>query len=55
MIPGWIMSIQANKLLRKSWRFFMQAFMVIPFVLYERRSKDENIKKKYCFSYIFKP
>jgi TRAP-type mannitol/chloroaromatic compound transport system permease small subunit len=40
MIPGWIMNIQANKLLKISWRFFMQSFMVIPFVLYEYRTGD---------------
>jgi hypothetical protein len=34
MIPAWIMNIKATKLLRISWRFLLQALMVIPFVLY---------------------
>lgn len=34
MIPAWIMSIKATKLLRISWRFMLQAVMIIPFVLY---------------------
>lgn len=34
MIPPWIMSIKATKLLRISWRFLLQSFMVVPFVLY---------------------
>lgn len=55
MIPGWIMNIKANKVLRISWRFFMQVFMVIPFVLYQYRTCDENTKKKYSLKYIFDP
>lgn len=31
----------------------MQMIMVIPFVLYEYRTSDENTKKKYNLSYIF--
>lgn len=49
------MNIKANKILRISWRFFMQMIMVIPFVLYEYRTCDENTKKKYSLSYIFNP
>jgi len=49
------MNIKANKILRISWRFFMQAFMVIPFVLYEYRSGGEEVKKKYEWKYIFNP
>lgn len=52
-MPGWIMNIKANKLVRISWRFFMQMIMVIPFVLYEYRTGGENVRKKYSFSYIF--
>jgi len=40
MIPGWIMNIKATKLLRQCWRFLMQALMVIPFVLHEKRTLD---------------
>lgn len=53
MIPGWIMNIKANKLLRISWRFLMQSIMVIPFVLYEYRTGGEAVRKKYSFKYIF--
>lgn len=40
IMPAWIMSIKANKILRISWRFLFQAFFMIPFVLYERRTGD---------------
>lgn len=53
MIPGWIMNIKANKLLRISWRFLMQSIMVIPFVLYEYRTGGEAVRKKYNLKYIF--
>jgi hypothetical protein len=49
------MNIKANKLLRISWRFFMQTFMVIPFVLYEYRTCDEDTRKKYNLRHIFQP
>lgn len=54
MIPGWIMNIKANKMLRISWRFLMQSIMVIPFVLYEYRTASEAVRKKYELKYIFK-
>jgi hypothetical protein len=53
MIPAWIMSIKATKLLRISWRFLLQAIMVIPFVLHERRGADAATLEKYKLSYIF--
>ncbi|EAR82509.1 transmembrane protein, putative (macronuclear) [Tetrahymena thermophila SB210] len=53
-IPPWIMSIPAEKYLRIAWRFFMQAVMMIPFLLYERRNLPEANQHKYSFSYIFK-
>lgn len=53
MIPAWIMSIKATKLLRISWRFLLQAIMIIPFVLYERRKADAQTLEKYKLSYIF--
>jgi hypothetical protein len=31
----------------------MQMITVIPFVLYEYRTGDQNVKNKYSFSYIF--
>lgn len=40
IMPAWIMSIKANKILRISWRFLFQAIFMIPFVLYERRTGD---------------
>ncbi len=53
MIPGWIMNIKANKMLRISWRFLMQSIMVIPFVLYEYRTGDEKVRSKYQWKYLF--
>ena len=47
------MSIKATKLLRISWRFLLQAIMIIPFVLYERRKADAETLAKYKLSYIF--
>lgn len=52
-MPGWIMNIKANKILRISWRFFMQVFMVLPFVFYQYRNCDEQTKKKYSLKYVF--
>ena len=34
MIPPWLMSIKANKLLRISWRCLLQLFILVPFVLF---------------------
>lgn len=53
-IPPWIMSIPAEKYIRISWRFFMQSFMMIPFLLYERRNLPANLKYQYTLSHIFK-
>jgi len=47
------MNIKATKLLRISWRFLLQAIMIIPFVLYERRKADAQTLEKYKLSYIF--
>lgn len=54
MIPPWIMSIKATKLIRICWRFLLQSFMVVPFVLYERRTASEKVREMYSFSHIFK-
>lgn len=56
-IPPWILSIPAEKYLRIAWRFFMQAMLLIPFVMYEyrQRLKNDNIKKQYTLSHIFNP
>ncbi|KAL4479184.1 hypothetical protein ABPG72_009014 [Tetrahymena utriculariae] len=53
-IPPWIMSVPEEKYLRISWRFFLQTFMMIPFLLYEKRNIPEDKKYQYEFSYIFK-
>ncbi|EAR82510.1 drug/metabolite transporter (DMT) superfamily protein (macronuclear) [Tetrahymena thermophila SB210] len=53
-IPPWIVSVPEEKYLRISWRFFLQTFMMIPFLLYERRNIPEDKKYQYEFSYIFK-
>ena len=53
MIPAWIMNIKATKLLRISWRFLLQAIMIIPFVLYERRKADAQTLEKYKQFYEF--
>jgi hypothetical protein len=55
MVPSWIMNIKATKLLRISWRFLLQTFIILPFVLYERRVASEEVKKQYRLSYILKP
>jgi hypothetical protein len=34
MVPPWLMTIKADKLLRVSWKCFLQCFTVAPFVLY---------------------
>lgn len=49
------MSIKATKFLRKTWRFLLQALMIIPFVLYERRVAQGDTKEKYKLAYIFNP
>ena len=53
MIPPWIMNIEANKLLRISWRFVLQALMIIPFVLYEKRTANPETLEKYKLEHIF--
>jgi hypothetical protein len=55
MIPSWIMNIKATKLLRISWRFLMQTLMIFPFVLYERRVGNEEVKYQYTLGHIIKP
>lgn len=55
MIPSWIMNIHATKLLRISWRFLMQTFMIFPFVLYEYRVSSQEVKNQYSLRHIFKP
>lgn len=55
MIPSWIMNIKATKLLRISWRFLMQTLMIFPFVLYERRVGNEEVKYQYTLAHIIKP
>ena len=45
LIPAWIMSIPAEKYLRISWRFFMQALLIIPFCMYEYRKGNEKVKQ----------
>lgn len=55
MIPGWIMNIKATKLMRQCWRFLMQALVVIPFLLFEKRTAPPENQEKYTLKYIFKP
>ena len=55
MIPPWLMSIKANKLLRISWRCLLQLVILTPFVLFERRAADEKVIQQYTLSHIFKP
>jgi hypothetical protein len=54
IMPAWIMSINANKILRISWRFMLQAIFMIPFLLYEKRTGSESVKKKYSFEHIMR-
>ncbi|KRX06184.1 hypothetical protein PPERSA_06066 [Pseudocohnilembus persalinus] len=51
IIPCWIMSIEAEKYLRQSWRFFMSSWLILPFVMWEKR--QPKFKKFYQLSYIF--
>ena len=55
MIPPWLMSIKADKLLRISWRCLLQLIIIIPFVLFERRSANEKVISQYKLSHIFEP
>jgi hypothetical protein len=55
MIPPWLMSIKANKLLRISWRSLLQLLILFPFVLFEWRSANEEVMKKYTLENVFKP
>jgi hypothetical protein len=55
IIPGWIMNIQATKLLRIAWRFLLQSVIVIPFVLYEYRISSEETKQQYKLKHILNP
>ncbi|KRX06183.1 hypothetical protein PPERSA_06065 [Pseudocohnilembus persalinus] len=51
VIPCWIMNIEAEKYLRQSWRFFMASWLILPFVMWEKR--QPKFKKFYQLSYIF--
>ena len=55
MIPPWLMSIKANMLLRISWRSLLQLLIILPFLLFERRSADEKVIKQYTLAHIFEP
>ncbi|EGR27000.1 hypothetical protein IMG5_203400 [Ichthyophthirius multifiliis] len=52
-IPSWIQHKPAEKYLRIVWRFFLQSFMMIPFMLYEKRTGNETAKQQYKFSHMF--
>lgn len=52
IIPGWIMTIGATKFMRQAWRFLMQVFFTIPFMMYEWRTSSEEVKAKYTLAYI---
>ena len=41
------MSIPAEKYLRISWRFFLQAWFLLPFCMYEYRAGDAKVKSQY--------
>lgn len=55
MIPPWLMSIAANKLLRISWRCTLHLLILIPFVLFEYRTANVKKREMYALSHIFKP
>lgn len=52
MIPPWLMTIKADKLLRISWKCLMHLIMITPFVLYERRAGPDKTQKQYKLSHI---
>ena len=42
-----------EKYLSAAQRFFLQAPMLLPFVMYEYRTGSPDIRKTYDFNYIF--
>lgn len=54
VMPSWSYSINATKFVGFGWRFFIQFFLLIPFIMYEYRAADENTKAKYQFSSILR-
>ena len=36
--PAWILSLETNKFVALTWRFLFQSFIMIPFVLHEKRT-----------------
>lgn len=46
------MTIGATKFLRQGWRFLMQVFFSIPFMMYEWRTSSQEVRNKYSFAYI---
>lgn len=53
MVPPWLMTIKADKLLRISWKCLFHLIMLIPFVLYEKRTANAKILNQYRLAYIF--
>ena len=37
-LPAWILSLETNKFVALTWRFLFQSLIMIPFVLYEKRT-----------------
>jgi hypothetical protein len=54
MVPPWLMSIKAETFLRISWKCMLQCVTMVPFVLYEMRSKNEKVLSQYELRYIFR-
>lgn len=52
LIPPWIMSIDAEKYLRVSWRNLLQAIFLIPFVMYEYRTGTDKTKTAFTVEFL---
>lgn len=51
--PIWIMLMKSNKFVIMTWRFLLQALIMIPFVLYEKRTVYKSNSEKYSLEQIF--
>lgn len=47
------MTIGATKFIRQAWRFLLQVFFTVPFMMYEWRTSSPEVKAKYSLAYIF--
>lgn len=53
IIVPWSCTINLDPMLKLSWRFSITALILVPFVLYEKRTISEDLKYCYTYEYIF--